>query len=88
MDKALFSHAPLSDLSTVSNNEHEHYLAEIKRIRNEIAGFRPIDTTAQDKKTIASKSGTKQPPAVASKTRTAGNTKTTSSAYTRKPVYY
>lgn len=59
MDKALFTNAPQSDLSTVSTNEHEHYLAEIKRIRNEIAGFRPIDTTVE-----ATSNGKKAPPKV------------------------
>lgn len=87
MDKALFSNAPQSDLSTVSNNEHEHYLAEIKRIRNEIAGFRPIDTTSTTAKTEK-----KVPPKVSTKPtvnkpRTAANNKTTTTAY-KRPVYY
>lgn len=91
MDKALFTSVPQSDFSTVSNNEHEHYLAEIKRIRNEIAGFKPIDTTTQK----PTSNVTKVPPKVASKpannkTRTAGgNTavKSNTSSYKRSVFY-
>ena len=90
MDKALFTSVPQSDFSTVSNNEHEHYLAEIKRIRNEIAGFRPIETTDKPSKNV-----TKVPPKVATKpvnnkTRPlGGNTavKTTTAGY-KRAVYY
>lgn len=90
MDKALFTSVPQSDFSTVSNNEHEHYLAEIKRIRNEIAGFRPIDTTTKPAANI-----TKVPPKVASKPTnnkprtTGGNTagKTNTTSY-KRAVYY
>ena len=90
MDKALFTSVPQSDFSTVSNNEHEHYLAEIKRIRNEIAGFRPIETTDKPSKNV-----TKVPPKVATKpvnnkTRPlGGNTavKTTAAGY-KRAVYY
>lgn len=87
MDKALFSHAPQSDLSTVSNNEHEHYLAEIKRIRNEIAGFRPIEPTVQSTggKKVPPKPGVK--PAV-NKPRTIPANKSTSSTFTKRQNYY
>lgn len=66
MEKALFSSAS-SEISTVSSNDHEHYLAEIKRIRNEIAGFRPIESYAKAPEAVPATKTQKVPPKVAVK---------------------
>ncbi|XP_067941476.1 serine-rich adhesin for platelets-like isoform X2 [Watersipora subatra] len=91
MDKALFtSSLPQSDLSTVRSSEHEHYLAEIKRIRNEIAGFKPIDDST--KGTKPSKAPTKlfnnnSKPSVSKSSRTAP-TNNANPSYKSRTVYY
>jgi len=87
MDKALFTTVPQSELSTVSNDEHEHYLAEIKRIRHEIAGFKPIESDDSKKSSSSSKSNSISK-STANKLRTAATSKTASVAYKQRSVYY
>jgi len=89
MDKALFDTESQTELSTVGTNEHEHYLAEIKRIRNEIAGFKPIETTPIGGKPITKDS--KVPPKVAakpaSKVKPMTSSKPVSTGYKRSAYY-
>ena len=89
MDKALFTTSlPQSDLSTVGNNEHEHYLAEIKKIRNEIAGFRPIEETSKESKptkmTAKQSNNNNNSKPSTSKARTSN----LGSGYKQRSVYY